>query len=124
MISLDKKYRTRSGSRVKLYTIDGGGFHPVHGAIYSENEKEWHIETWDKNGYYYGPDDNNSRDLIEDKPRIKTKAYLIIYNNGLMLMLIDKKLALASIKNAKTLGSFKAATEIEIDCEEGQELHE
>jgi len=41
-----------------------------------------------------------------------------------MLIFIDKKSALARIKNAKTLGSFKAATEIEIDCEEGQELHE
>lgn len=123
MISLDKKYQTRSGSRVRLYTIDGGGIHPVHGAIYSEDEKEWHIEAWDENGYYYDAHHNNSRDLIEDKPRIKTKAYCIIRKDNFVSTYINREEALRCMIIAKQWNTFKAATEIEIDCEEGQELH-
>jgi hypothetical protein len=124
MISLDKKYQTRSGSRVRLYTIGGGGIHPVHGAIYSEDEKEWHIETWDENGYYYGPDHNNSRDLIEDKPRIKTKLYLVISKNGVVYTFYNKDTAISRMHFLKKWKNFITTTEIEIDCEEGHELHE
>jgi len=117
MISKDKKYKTRNGEEVRIYATDGHS-ESIHGAIFYQGQ--WVSYNWSKNGAggYHG------RDLIEVKPRIKTKAYCIIHKDNSVSTFLKIDEALRSVLIAKKLNSFKAATEIEIDYEEGQELHE
>lgn len=50
MITMDKKYQTKSGSEVRLYAIDAGGEYPVHGAV--KSGEEWISMTWDSTGNF------------------------------------------------------------------------
>ena len=42
------KYLTRDGREARVYTTDGGGDFPVHGAFLRNGE--WVIEEWNLNG--------------------------------------------------------------------------
>lgn len=55
MISLDKKYITRSGHPVKLYFICTEGVYPVHGAYLStdKGEDNWTSKSWTLKGEMY-----------------------------------------------------------------------
>jgi hypothetical protein len=69
MISLDKKYKTRDGRRVRLYTTgDNQDIFPVHGA-YEHPQKSgfWLICCWTIQGGFLrqGTLDSNL-DLIEE----------------------------------------------------------
>lgn len=44
MISKDKKYRTRDGRDVRIYAVDGGCGHTVHGAYFSRGQ--WLLSGW------------------------------------------------------------------------------
>jgi hypothetical protein len=65
---------------------------------------------------------NPGRDLIEVKPKIKTKIYVIICKNDSIFAYTKKDLALENMDIVKKWGTFKAATEIDIDYEEDQEI--
>lgn len=64
MIDLSKKYVTRDGREVELFTIKEKQFYPVKGMFRSEGG-EWIAESWTMNGTYSG---SRSLDLIEVKP--------------------------------------------------------
>ena len=51
MIDIKKQWKTRDGRKVRLYCDDGEGFHPIHGAILSEEDKLWKMSSWSKDGY-------------------------------------------------------------------------
>lgn len=48
MISMDKKYQTRGGHKVRIYALDGAGIHPIQGAVKTDNG--WVMATWFKDG--------------------------------------------------------------------------
>lgn len=64
MIELSKKYRTRDGCKVRLYSVETTGEWSVHGAVYED--KVWSIRAWRKDGDSRG--EPYSSDLIEVKP--------------------------------------------------------
>jgi hypothetical protein len=61
MIDIDKKYRTRDGREVRIYAVDGGGSHPVHGAI--KSTEGWDCHSWRRTGCWMHPE--GLLDLIE-----------------------------------------------------------
>jgi len=76
MISMDKKYRTRDGREVRIYATDGGGSHPVHGAI--KREEGWVCHAWRSTGCWMHSE--GLLDLIEGtcdpvEASIKRKAW-------------------------------------------------
>lgn len=71
MIDINKKYRTVDGKEVRIYTVDGGGKYPIHGAIL-KNKGWWSVVSWTKEGKYIQKC-TNSYDLVEVKPKV---AYL------------------------------------------------
>jgi hypothetical protein len=117
MISKDKKYKTHNGEEVRIYATDGAS-ESVHGAIFYDGQ--WFSYNWSKDGR----GSSRKRDLIEVKPRIKIKAYLLLFKDDYVSVYTEKHIALREMYASKKWNTFKAATEIEIDCEEGQELHE
>lgn len=63
MISKDKTYTTRDGREVRIYATDGGGTHPVHGAVRNAGGIDgWIAFTWAAGGEYRY---NHDVDLIE-----------------------------------------------------------
>jgi hypothetical protein len=106
MISKDKTYRTRDGREVRIYAIDGGGVHCVHGAV--RNPEGWAMCSWSL---------ESSCDLIEVKPRIKRTVWLNVYpdKNGDYSQLRGLADALAATDRL-------ACVKVEIDCEEGEGL--
>lgn len=64
MISMDKKYKTRSGLPAKIYATNGENDFPIHGAVYYLDE--WHMEKWTSAGHWYLTGIEDELDLIED----------------------------------------------------------
>jgi hypothetical protein len=109
MISMDKKYRTRSGDEVRIYAVDGNESRPIHGAF--KGQTGWVSCCWPRGGAqigYEGP-----YDLIEVKPRIKRTVWLSLYPNGGTWFCLE----------GSTFGSdCLARVKVEIDVEEGHGL--
>ena len=73
MIDINKKYRTKSGREVRIYSIDNEGGFPVHGAIrQSSHNNVWAVSAWTSIGTYW-EDSGHADDLVEVKPKV---AYL------------------------------------------------
>lgn len=62
-ITPDKIYRTRSGDRVRIYSVEG---RELHGAIF--RNETWHIDTWDLGGKYLNTGKEHDRDIVLSKP--------------------------------------------------------
>jgi hypothetical protein len=62
-IDITKKYTTRDGREVRIYAVDGGGIHPVHGAI-KMDDGSWKGCQWYSNGDNFS---GNCYDLIPVK---------------------------------------------------------
>lgn len=75
-IELSKEYKTRDGREVKIFMVDGGGTHPVLGAI--TNGTKWTPFMWTNDGImsYIG---NPGDDLIEVKPVRKLDIWVNVY---------------------------------------------
>ena len=56
--------RTRAGSPVRIYAVDGGGDHPVHGAWYNDIEGVWIPCTWSHDGFFVSAEFPRSVDII------------------------------------------------------------
>ena len=79
MISLDKKYETRSGLDVELFVVSRKidyGF-PVAGETIDSGSSC--IRSWTKEGFHNGNGDKSDLDLIEVKPKVKLP---IRYSDG------------------------------------------
>lgn len=117
MIDKSKQYRTRDGREVRIYAVDGGGDWPVHGA-YVDGDT-WRIRSWTADGCIYNQ--KTDADLIEMKPRIKTKAWLNLYRHedGFEFTEVwETKHAADSARGDACI----ACVEIDIDVEEGHGL--
>ena len=112
MISMDKKYRTRDGREVRIYAVDGGGVHCVHGAV--KNPEGWAMCSWMQGGSEMPLE--GSCDLIEVKPRIKRTMWVNVFPNATTVYLHKKDADICS-------GSSRlACVKVEIDCEKGDGL--
>ena len=114
MISMDKKYRTRDGRKVRIYALDGGEDDTIHGAIFvrGRESERWISWTWNEDGRRVDFCDNNS-DLFEVKPRVKRTVWLSLYPNDVAWFSGEQY----------TLGpDCLARVKVEIDCEEGEGL--
>lgn len=81
-IQMGKQYRTRDGREVRIYCTDAGGSWPVHGSYYVESESRWAHVTWDINGFFDTPDEENNRDLIEVPERVSRWHDWVHYRLG------------------------------------------
>ncbi len=118
LISMDKTYRTRDGSEVNIFTVDGRRkFFPVIGEVKRDDEN-WIYCSWSKDGNECGFVDE--LDLIEVKPRIKRELWVAIYPENHFLageIYASKEDAIRNCGYARI-----AIVKIEIDCEEGEGL--
>lgn len=70
MIDINKKYKTRCGYRAVIYTTEGGGEYPVHGATY-DGDKFDGLCTWRLEDGRFNLDDPDEEDylsLVEINP--------------------------------------------------------
>jgi len=58
-VEAGKLYRTRSGRKVRIYCVDGGGSFPVHGAILTPQDI-WSTMNWTSLGEVFGGGKNES----------------------------------------------------------------
>lgn len=72
-----KQYVTRSGKPFRYYASDGGGSHPIHGAV-QEGNGVWLAATWTAQGLINSLGPTTDHDLVEVKPRIKREIWLNI----------------------------------------------
>jgi hypothetical protein len=114
MISMDKQYRTKCGYKVRIYSVDSGGYYPIHGAYWDESICEWILCRWNKQGLALAYSDLN---LIEVKPRIQREEWVNVYKDYASRGWSTKKEA----DERATLGR-KACVKITIDCVEGDGL--
>lgn len=112
MIELGKQYKTRDGCEARVYAVDAGGSHSVHGAI--KRNGVWVITAWAKEGQWSMHDSIN--DLIEVKPRIQREVWVNVYHAG-QGTYGNKKEA-----DRYAAGSRIACVKVVIDCEEGEGL--
>jgi hypothetical protein len=83
MIELGKEYRTREGSPVRLYTVQGANaHHPIVGErlFYADI---WHASQWNTQGRYVNDGTEHRFDLIEVKPVRVYERWVNIDKNGL-----------------------------------------
>ena len=111
MIDINKKYRTRDGREVRIYATDGGGSHPVHGAV--KILTGWFSCSWMQEGFHLVNEGPN--DIIEVKPRIQRTIWLNLYKGEGHPTTKEE----ADRQAAKTR---IACVKVEIDCEEGHGL--
>lgn len=69
--------RQRDGLKVRVYSKNGGGFFPIHGASEAGNRGEWKVSGWTEGGLFttYRLDDD--RDLVPVP--VKNKLWLGIF---------------------------------------------
>lgn len=120
IVDINKQYQTRNGKKVRIYCTDASGPYSVHGAVWSEQAKEWDICTWTKEGKYNDETEDNSDwfyDLVEVKPRIHRERWVNVYRDKTLGFYYSKESA------DKTAESDRmACVKIVIDCEEGEGL--
>ena len=56
---------TRGGSTARIYAVNAGGSHGVHGAWYNEIEEVWIPCSWDAEGYFVSGFFPRSVDIIK-----------------------------------------------------------
>ena len=71
MIDMNKEYRTRGGSEVRIYSTEGGSIYPIHGAVYVSYDRVWSIASWTSDGRFRVLERDHKLDLIEVKPKVK-----------------------------------------------------
>jgi len=113
MIELGKQYRTEDGCEARVYAVDAGGTHSVHGAI--KRNGSWIVTAWSKEGCWSSGYSINN--LVEVKPRIQREMWLNVYNGRLCT-------GYPSREESDRASSYDriACVKVVIDCEEGEGL--
>jgi len=132
MITLDKKYKTKSGLPVRIYCTDGGGDFPVHGSFFMDGI--WQIGWWSKEGYSNNTGLESEFMLVEEKERIERTYWVNIYkeSDDEALSNISHGYTTKEVANAAhyiQLGHIKdddriACVQLTISCEKGDGLEE
>ena len=77
-IEMGKKYQTRSGQPVRLYSFQGGGDDPIHGAFERYPGGEWQILSWTTEGQAATCGRRTDLDLVP----VREKGWINIYPPG------------------------------------------
>jgi hypothetical protein len=125
MISMDKKYKTRNGRKVKIYSVEGNTNDHIHGAVMvfdHDTGYKWLFTTWTKDGRY-SKDYVSDLDLVEVKERKKIERWINVYVFGGVRAELGglhetKELAEEARGDKKTFACVK----VTIECEEGEGL--
>ena len=113
MISMDRKYKTRDGSDVRILCVDRD--HPSYTVV---GLLDSNVLYWASNGRRYPSGYEDRLDLIEVKPRIQRTVWFNIYSEtGGMSCHESRK----SANNVATLARL-ACVKVKIDVEEGHGL--
>lgn len=64
--------KTVSGDLVVIYTVTGGGSHPIHGAYLGPND-EWFLSSWTKDGYRFKVSAPHPLDITLDISKLGIK---------------------------------------------------
>ena len=75
MIDINKKYRTKDGKEVRIYTTDGTRCRPVHGSI--KNPDGWSLMGWVSCGSVY----NHSRSRSDLVEVVMLPEYWVVWDN-------------------------------------------
>ena len=70
MIDINKKYKTKDGKGVRIYSVSGGGEYPVHGSVKQESgfwSGFWWCTGWTDTGSLL-KSTTSPADLVEVKP--------------------------------------------------------
>ena len=117
MIDKNKDYLTADGREVRIYTTDGNGKWPVHGAIKCKNGV-WQVRQWTVDGLIGLGRGGNELDLVEVKPRNKRTVWFNVYGgDNFPVPHKTRKSA-----DASSIGGRIACLKIELDYEEGEGL--
>ncbi len=114
-VDMSKKYKTRDGSDVRLYADDAGGRFPIHGAV-KRPDDTWARDAWTADGRWTWPGGEGCDDLVEVKPRIKRRVWVLLYPDGTTNIANSERTAQALKTKAI------ACIPVDIDCEEGEGL--
>lgn len=77
MIEMGKKYKTRDGRDAEVYSVNGAGPYPVHGAV------DGKVFTWTSVGKSCWSDvEPHSCDLAEAKEVVNFDIWLNVYKDG------------------------------------------
>lgn len=76
-ISMDKKYKTRGGKRVRILCTDLGCVHPVVFA-----DETGMLVSTHADGRYYNDGTESKLDLIEEAPEITVEFWINIYQDN------------------------------------------
>jgi hypothetical protein len=117
MIDINKKYRTRCGSEVRIYATDGSGRKSVHGAYFDTFVKGWISLVWTEHGKVDGYQDLQPLDLIEVRPRHKWTVWLNIYGPESFTSHISREQAEDEHDENRI-----ACIKVDLDFEEGEGL--
>jgi hypothetical protein len=116
-IDINKKYRTKSGLEVVLYTTDGlNKKFPVVGEIRFENGDAY-AAMWDSVGRKFGTIDSGM-ELVEVKPRIKRTVWVNLYTTQQSDCVHPSK----EEADHRASNGRRACVKVEIDCEEREGL--
>lgn len=85
-IEVGKFYRTRSGTKARIYATDGSFPFTVHGAVVSDKGDEWDPVAWDDEGHYM-PESSNPYllDLVSEwvEPARRQLAYITAWGGAI-----------------------------------------
>ncbi len=118
MIDINKKYRTRDGREVRIYSVDANNLDTVHGA-HLHKDGQWMVASWGMDGARCGYEET-SMDLIEVKPRIQKTVWLSFWSNNYIEATREKPEW--RIARNRDMGLPYACVRVEIDAEEGEGL--
>lgn len=65
--------KTNNGSLCVIYSMQGGGEYPIHGA-YHAGENEWIPIAWDSAGHRINPRSPTSLDITKEVYKIKNES--------------------------------------------------
>lgn len=117
-IDITKKYRTREGREVVLWSDKGNSFkYPICGAIIADNGLH-DLRQWTRTGRYMGFNATCEDDLILVRPRIKGKVVANVYKNPFSVSAWPNK----EQADEHAVDGRVACVRIDIDCEEGEGL--
>ena len=115
MIDINKKYRTRDGREVRIYSTDTErAKKEVHGAI--KDKDGWYMLAWSKNGIFSNVDRN--LDLIEVPHRHKRTMWINVYSEEWDYCTADSK----EDADENASNDRIACIKVELDFEEGEGL--
>ncbi len=120
MIDRKKKYRTRDGLEVRIYSAGSGSgdYQRVHGAVKTPRG-EWDIEWWHEDGTTSGGVLDHPRDLIEVKP--EREGWVNVYPGGQSRVLLGQIQATKEEAERISVGDARIAC-LHIKFTEGEGL--